>query len=302
MESRRIAYGCQNQQKNELNVYLHSLHHTPQTIKSYEFIIKRFLIDNPMANEYKYREVFDYVKKRVLNQPKRQSLSLLQAGIKKYYDFLIQTRVRETNPCSGLFLKQRRIPLIHYDLFSPNELELLLRRQERYKLLKYRNRIIISLMIYQGLTLSEIFGLKIKQVNLEEGTIHLRKSSTLNSRKLDLAPKQIDWINRYLKRERPLLIRSQEPIGELLLNKLGRPISPDIVQYLLETFRVLFPGRKLSASSIRQSVISNWLNIHQIPLDQVQLLCGHKCMSSTLRYRQENMKMQVELMNKHFPI
>jgi integrase/recombinase XerD len=302
MESTIGIFQGKNYPNTGLNAYLISLHHTPQTVNSYGFIIKRFLRDNPMAIEYSYRDVFDYVKKRVLNQPKRQSLSLLQAGVKKYYDFLIHAGIRQTHPCNGLFLKQKRSPLVHYDLFSPNELELLFKRKERYKMLKQRNQIIISLLIYQGLTLSEVVGLTIKQIDLDAGTIRLRKSRTLNARKLDLYPKQINWISRYLMKDRQISKYSQEQSSRLLLNKRGQPISIDAVQHIIETFRVLFPGRKLSMSSIRQSVISNWLNIHQIPLDQVQLLAGHKCMSSTQRYQQENMQRQVELMNKHFPI
>lgn len=302
MESVRFIFHKPENQKMDLHRYLISLHHTQQSIKSYEFVIRRFLRDNPQANEYTYRQVFDYVKKRILSHPERQSLSLLQAGIKKYYDFLIQTGIRESHPCAALFLKQKRKPIVHYDLFSPVELEPLLRRQERYGMLKLRNRIIISLLIFQGLTMAEILKLKIKQINFEEGTIQIRKSQTLNARKLDLSQRQQVWIDLYLKRDRPKLDNSKWPTDILLLNKLGRPISSDVIQYLVETHRVIFPGRKLSAATIRQSVIANWLNNYHIPLEQVQILAGHKCMSTTLRYRQEDMKRKVELMNRFFPV
>ncbi len=302
METKLVTSNAPQNSKMSFTTYLHSLHHTPKSIISYEFIIKRYLTENPNANDYGYLEVFNYIKKIILGQYERKSFSLLQAGIKKYYNFLIKTGIRETHPCNSLFLKQRRAPLIHQDLFSTNELALLLRRQERYKILKLRNRIIISLLIFQGLTLAELIRLKIKNLNLEAGTLHVAKSRTLNHRVMYLSPKQQDWIIQYIKRDRAQLINSKSPTQLLLLNKLGQPISSDVVQYLIETFRIIFPGRKLSAATIRQSVIANWLNICKIPLDQVQLLAGHKCMSTTLKYRKEDMKKQVELMNKYFPI
>lgn len=302
METKFVISNAPQNSKMSFTTYLHSLHHTQQSIISYKFIIKRYLTENPNAKDYGYLDVFNYIKKLVLNRYERKSFSLLQAGIKKYYYFLIKTGIRDTHPCASLFLKQKRAPLIHQDLFSPNELALLLRRQERYKLLKLRNLIIISLLIYQGITLAELLRLKIKNLNLDIGTLHINKSRTLNHRILSLSPKQQDWIIQYIKRDRVQLINSKSPTEALLLNKLGGPISSDVVQYLIETFRIIFPARKLNAATIRQSVIANWLNVCQIPLDQVQILAGHKCTSSTLKYRKEDMKKQVELINKYFPI
>jgi integrase/recombinase XerD len=301
METKILSKEFPNSKKNFIS-YLHSMNHSQKSITSYEFIVKNYLKDNPDAMYYGYRDVFNYIKKRILNKFEYKSIYLLQAGIKKYYNFLIKIGIRETHPCTSLFLKQKRSPLIHQDLFSTNDLELLLRRQERYGILKSRNRIIISLLIYQGLTLAELVSLKIKDLNLENGSLHIKRSRTLNSRVLHLTPKQQDLIKIYLKRDRPYLINSDFHSEVLLLNKLGRPISSDVVQYLVETCRVLFPNRKLSASTIRQSVIANWLNIYKIKLDQVQILAGHKCMSTTLKYRKLDMKKQVDLMNKFFPI
>lgn len=46
----------------------------------------------------------------------------------------------------------------------------------------------------------------------------------------------------------------------------------------------------------------NWLNEKKIPLEQVQLMAGHKWISSTLKYRQNDTDEQREMMNKWFPI
>ncbi len=61
--------------------------------------------------------------------------------------------------------------------------------------------------------------------------------------------------------------------------------------------KVLYYG-----ATIRQSVIANWLNEKKLPLEQVQLMAGHRWISSTLKYRQNNIEQQRELMNKWFPL
>jgi hypothetical protein len=49
-------------------------------------------------------------------------------------------------------------------------------------------------------------------------------------------------------------------------------------------------------------VIANWLNKYHIPLEDAQLLAGHKRPSSTLKYKQANMQQAVEILNKFHPL
>lgn len=74
------------------------------------------------------------------------------------------------------------------------------------------------------------------------------------------------------------------------------------MQYLVETFRYLFPDRKLNIQTIRQSVIANWLNTYQIPVEDVQLLAGHKRPSATLKYQLPDMEKAIHTLNTYFPI
>jgi site-specific recombinase XerD len=106
----------------------------------------------------------------------------------------------------------------------------------------------------------------------------------------------------YLREDRPKLLRTEKHSDILILNKLGSPIQVDDINYLIETFKPLFPDRNLNAMTIRQSVIANWLNEKRIPLEQVQLLAGHKWIGSTLVYRQKSMDEQRELINKWHPL
>lgn len=74
------------------------------------------------------------------------------------------------------------------------------------------------------------------------------------------------------------------------------------MNYLVSTYKPLFPNRNLNPQTIRQSVISNWMNEKKLLLEQVQLMAGHKWFSSTVKYRQHNIEEQRGLMNKWFPL
>lgn len=284
---------------DELQDYLKSLKHTQSTIKSYLFIITRYVKEHPQANGYDYKDIMDYFKSFLLNVDERPGMALIQSGIKKYYDFLIHTGQINRHPCRSICIKQRRKNVIHVDLFTQFELERLLRRHERYAVLKYRNRLVISLLIYQGLTSSEIAKLKVRDMNPDKGLVKIAASSTNIGRKLELKPIQLDLLDKYLNKSRKHLQRQNQEA--LLLNKLGNPMSVDDIHYLIETYKYLYPDRKLTPQTIRQSVIANWLNKYHIPLEDAQLLAGHKRPSATLKYKQANMQQAVETLNRFHP-
>lgn len=165
---------------------------------------------------------------------------------------------------------------------------MLLKRNERYAVLKYRNKLLISLLIYQGITLAEVTKIKNTDIDFDQATIRIKASRILQRRILNLTPLQIKLLEKYLSLCRPKLLKAESMY--LIINKLGNPIKPDDVQYLVETYKYLFPDRKLNLLTIRQSVIANWLNSYHIPIEDVQLLAGHKRPSATLKYKLPDMK------------
>jgi integrase/recombinase XerD len=222
-------------------------------------------------------------------------------GMKKYFDFLIDIGLRDDHPCKNLQLRTlRKKEIIHQDLFSGKELELLLDREERYEDLKQKNQVLVSLLIYQGLNSSEIAALNTSHVDLDKGTVFIKASKKISQRHLELNNAQYRLFDRYLNEGRKSLHKTET--NALILGKLGNRITVDDIHYLVSTFKGLFPDRNLTPAGIRQSVIANWLNEKKIPLEQAQLMAGQKWISSTLKYRQANLDEQREMMNKWFPL
>jgi len=88
----------------------------------------------------------------------------------------------------------------------------------------------------------------------------------------------------------------------LFTHKAGTPVTVEDISYHTGVRKHLFPDRNLNPVTIRQSVISNWLNERKFPLEDVQLMAGHKWMSATERYKQINLDEQRELINKWHPL
>lgn len=286
---------------NDISNYLLRMGYTRQTVKSYMYSIGHYLTVHPDANCYKYKDVLNFMTEISQNNKNPDRINAVLAAIKKYYDYLIDVGIRNEHPCRNLTIKQKRNrDIIHQDLFTSAELELLMEREERYQELKVKNQTLISLLIYQGLTAGEVSGLKTSHIDLDNGTIYIRESKKQTRRHMEIQPRQYRLIDKYSSTVRATLLNVETDI--FLVGKLGTPITVDDINYMVSTFKPLFPDRNLNPRTIRQSVISNWLNEKRLPLEQVQLLAGHRWISATAKYRYSPIAEQRDLINRFHPL
>ncbi|MFA6924708.1 MAG: tyrosine-type recombinase/integrase [Bacteroidales bacterium] len=285
----------------EIENYIYRMGHSKQTARSYMYAIRNFLNSNPDAKNYRYKDVLNYMSEKVRDYKNSDTKNGILGAVKKYYDFLVDIGLRNDHPCRALILRKRKNKdIIHQDLFSSAELEMLMNREERYEKLRLKNQTLISILIYQGLTVGEMINLKINNIDFDNGTIYIKASRKFASRHLELVPKQFRIIERYARESRENLLKCETE--KLLIGMRGNPITVEDINYVVETFKPLFPDRNLNPMTVRMSVIANWLNEKRIPLEQVQLMAGHKWISATARFRFTPIEEQRELINKFHPL
>ncbi|WP_166921315.1 tyrosine-type recombinase/integrase [Flavobacterium poyangense] len=272
-----------------------------QTVKSYMFAINHFLTMNPKAKRYRYKNIVEYMEEIGKQQPNAKYRVVILSAIKKYYDYLVMSGYREDHPCRKLNIKVNSNQAVQVqDLFSSEELQLLLTRENRYENLDTRNSVLLNLLIYQGLTSDEIIRLNVRDIDLDAGTVYVKASSNLNSRKLQLLAKQILLFSKYINEVRPRMLRSAT--DKLIITKLGKPIAVNSIHAMIEPLKPLFPDKNLNPKTIRMSVICNWLNEQGLPLEDVQELAGHKWPGTTEKYFKADSQQQRELINRYFPL
>lgn len=241
-----------------------------------------------------YSQVMDYIGERRKHYKNKLSLGCTVHALKHYYGFLVAKGIRKDNPAKSIRLRDKQNRDIQLqDLFKTEELELILDRKERYLILKNRNLIILSLLIYQGLTNGDIKNLELKNLNLEQGTIYIKSTRKTNERTLKLHSKQLFWIMNYLNADRPKLLKTESE--KLIISSRGTAETGEGIHYVVETSKHHFPERNLNPQTIRQSVITNLLKQGK-DLRLVQAFAGHKYPSTTEAYRQtqvEELKNQI---------
>jgi integrase/recombinase XerD len=108
-----------------------------------------------------------------------------------------------------------------------------------------------------------------------------------DARKLRLDAAQVMTLHACLNEDRPQLLRDET--DHLLLTQRSTPERGEGVHYIVETLRPLVPNKRLTRTVIRQSVIAGRLKSGQ-GLRHVQAFAGHKKISATERYRENNLE------------
>ncbi|HFE37215.1 MAG TPA: integrase [Gammaproteobacteria bacterium] len=222
-------------------------------------------------------------------------------ALKQYYFFLIEIKKREDHPCRNLKIKLNTTAALQLqDLLTQEQLEQLPERRERYENLGLRNRVVMSLLLHQALRPIEIAAIKMGDINLEKGEIQIRATKKTNARILPLKPEQIMLFYNYKTEARPTLLKKKKS-EYFIINQRGGRQTKDNIHYLVSTYQDLLPGKKLTPTTIRQSVIANLLKQGK-DLRIVQYFAGHKQPSATERYRQNNLEELRSAVNKYHPL
>ncbi len=285
----------------KLKTYLEK-EHSPATVRIYLFEIRRFIdaLGQAEAEKAGYAQVVAYFARLRQRYDNPETIRRISYAIRQYFYFLIETGKRHSHPCMGLRLRDRKKTAVQVqDLLSEAELELLLERKERYSILALRNQVVMSLLVYQALRPGEMARLRVEDIDLGKAQIHIRPTPKTNARSLSLKARQVMLFYRYLQEVRPQLQRN--PTETLILTKVGTSEKGEGIHYLVETYRHLFPSKKLTPTTIRQSVIAGLLKKgHDLRI--VQVFAGHKKPSATEKYRQNNLQALKLAVNKYHPL
>jgi integrase/recombinase XerD len=263
-------------------------YYTIKTVAVYSADIENYKANTANADTAEHKDIVHYIGKLRKRYSNAKTVSRILSSIKAYYSFLSHSGQRNDNPAQSIRLRDKQNRDIQLqDLFTEKELESLTEREERYVLLASRNKVLIGLLIYQGLLPTELENLKINDINLNEGTVYTKGAAKTNARTLKLKTIQIMVLHEYLTEIRPQLIKDSMNQFLLIGSRGEQMKGEDVTKHIKRTFKGRFKDRKVNCQSIRQSVITNLLKAGN-DLRIVQVFAGHKNPSTTEKYKQSD--------------
>jgi integrase/recombinase XerD len=285
------------------NQYLKRLEQSSNSIASCERSVNLFLNwMNKQAiqpEQGSYADVLAYMKYCQRNGTTQRTIQNYLNMIKHFYNHLIEQKQIEVNPVTGIKVQGvKRKSLYH--IFKPEELHAIYNSYQDESLKGKRNKIMLSLIVYQGTKTEELNKLEVKDVKLKEGKIEIPGGLRSEGRILKLESHQVlefyDYVNNTRKE---ILTKSGKQTDKLFVSIEGGDSLDSCMHRLLFWVR-----RKnklvVNAKQLRASVIVKWLKIYN--LRKVQYMAGHRYISATEAYKQNEMEGLTEEVNQFHPL
>ena len=292
-----------NTQK-QFRPYLQRKQFASSTIRTAENVVSMYLewleTENLKAEEISYNDLLIYIKSCNRKGAKKRTIQHYINNLKHYYDHLVEEGQIQTNPTEEINIKGVKRKVL-YHILEPHELHQLYNSYKDESLAGKRNKVMLGLLIYQGLKTEELAKLEVTDIKLREGKIEVSGGRKSNHRTMTLESHQImDMYEYILQARQEILKETGEQTNQLIITTTGKAST---ISNLVNSFlRPLKAQNKtlLNAKQIRASVITKWLK--QYNLREAQYLAGHRYISTTESYLQNDVEGLIEEINQFHPL
>jgi len=218
------------------------------------------------------------------------------AAIRSFFEFCVRRKWIEINPAQAIATPrlERRVPAF----LSEEEVGKLLAAPSSDDALGLRDRAILELFYATGIRVSELVGIGLEDINLEERMIRVRGKGK-KERLVPFGRKAAGSIEDYLR------VRPEFPLklgaSALFLNYQGGRLTTRSVQRLVHKyFKEAALRLKISPHALRHSFATHLLN-RGADLRVIQEFLGHESLATTQRYTHLDVRHLLEVYRKSHP-
>ena len=291
--------------------YLASKKFTKSGIDSRLTIIKLYLKwlkeEQLKATEIGYTDLLLYMKYCSHRGVSQKTIQQYIGTIKHYYDYLKAAKGIKANPVVGIEVKGIKRKTL-YHILEAEELHKLYENHHSNHSREKRNKVMVGLLVYQGLNAKELAQLEVKDIDLQAAKVIIYGGIKSNGRAITLKANQLMDLYHYIDDAREKLLQmnpKRKAQVRTATDKLIVVAGGNYQNFTNLMTRVMIKLRKqntsvLNAKQIRASVITHWLK--QYNLREVQYLAGHRYISSTESYLENDLEGLQEEVNLYHPL
>jgi len=282
-----------------------------KTMQAYRVDLRQFEQYKDYANsniaEFDKYKLKDYVQDLYSQNLKAKTIKRKLAVLKALFTYLEFDEIIVISP----FRKMK------IQIKEPKQLPKTMELKEIQKILKYlyklrvsfadksiysygalvRDIVIIELLFSTGIRVSELCSIKCSNINLQTGVIKIKGKGD-KERIVQICDSEA---KKLLKEYWSLFSEEIELTQNLLVNRLGNPISEQSVRLMIKKYRQLTGiGRNITPHMFRHSFATLLLE-EGVDIRYIQHMLGHSSISTTQIYTQVNLKQQRKIMNNKHP-
>ena len=201
------------------------------------------------------------------------------AALRTAYKFFVNIGVLEENPAQSV--RSPKLPRTLPDVLSIPEVTALVEAPDASEPLGIRDRAVLKTLYSSGVRASELAGLNIASLNLDNGTM-IVLGKRRKERIAHLGSYAAKAIRDYLRVRADF---GHLPHSRLFVNARGGPLTTRSIQRIVEKYvrQILPMRREVSPHTLRHTFATHMLNAGA-DLRVVQELLGHESLSSTQIY------------------
>ena len=216
---------------------------------------------------------------KTLKNKKEKTLARNITTLRMFYDFLIKKKYINQSPMDPI--DNPKIGKYLPSVLTIEEMNKLL-DLEPMDNFTFRNRCILELLYSTGLRISELVGLKLENVNLEESFVKVMGKGS-KERIVPLNDITTEYLDKYIKEIRPLLLKKNQT-DYLFLNNHGKVLSRQAVFKMIKKRAQECNIKKdISPHTLRHSFATHLLQ-NGADIRFIQELLGHSDLSTTEIY------------------
>lgn len=268
-------------------LYLIDLDMTEKTAKKYRFRAKHFVTWCADMNhkEIRYPEITEYIRYCRDEGKTPILINSYLRSVRHFFDYLNKEKksflnpIRDYNPASGVQVRDV-YHTITVDYLEEEELA------ELYEKYKGKHKIMLGLMVYQGLKVGEIERLEKIHFDLKKGTVYIKSFGKRSGNRT----MKLETVQLYELMQHMVNLQNESLLGKTLQNQASR---------LCKQLRKINPKVR-NSTHLRGSRISYW--VRTLNIREAQYLAGHTTIAGTEKYRQINLEDLQNQVNKFHPL
>jgi integrase/recombinase XerD len=208
------------------------------------------------------------------------SVARALAAVRSFHMFLLREGDTEENPAEGVV--RPKVPRTLPRPLSVSEMEALLTVPSEADAAGVRDRAILETMYGAGLRISEVVGLDVDDVDLEEGSVRVIGKGD-KEREVPLGRFAVRALNAYLTRSRPVLAGGVSRGGLFLNQRGGRLTRQGTAKILKAAAARAGLAKRVTPHTLRHSFATHLLE-GGADIRVVQELLGHASLATTQIY------------------
>ncbi len=242
-------------------------------------------------------DVLDYLGWRYEQDYHPRSTARQISTLRSFYRYLLQTQQISSDITANIDMPRQGRPLPK--TMSEAEVEALLRSPDTNTAIGLRDRTMLELLYACGLRISELVNLNMDNINWRQGVVRV----TGKGKKVRLVPmgqSAQQWLEQYVKNTRMALLNDHES-SILFPGRAGRPMTRQTFWHRIKHYNTVAGiSTEVSPHVLRHAFATHLLN-HGADLRVVQLLLGHRDLSTTQIYTHIANHRLSELHRQHHP-